>query len=188
MKFSKPVGYYVGNLFMVLSIIGLMYIYFPIIQLYFFPPPPPHVSYTTDFVITIPKINAVAKIIPNVDPWNENEYGSKLDQGVAHARGSSLPGESGTMYLFAHSSQPPWKITRENVSFLRLGELNNSDEIDIFKEGKKYTYHVVDKKEVWPSDTQYLRNLQKDQLILQTCTPIGTALKRLLIFAVIQNS
>lgn len=39
------------------------------------------------------------------------------------------------------------------------------------------------KKTVWPNEVKYLKEDQGDILILQTCTPIGTALQRLLVFA-----
>ena len=75
-------------------------------------------------------------------------------------------------------------MTRFNTVFLRLGELNMGDIISIYKDGKEYTYAVSDKKEVWPNEVSYLVNAEdEDILILQTCTPIGTDLKRLLIFA-----
>ena len=84
----------------------------------------------------------------------------------------------------------PWEMTRYNTIFLRLGELSVGDEIVITRNGKELKYTVSDKKEVDPSEVNYLLQtdkteprLNRGKLILQTCTPIGTALKRLLIFA-----
>lgn len=133
--------------------------------------------------VTIPKINAQAPIIENVDPWNESEYNQALKKGVAQAKGTVKPGEKGTIFLFAHSSGLPWELTRYNTIFLRLNELQANDTITITKNEKEYTYKVTDKKEVWPNEVNYLMQTEKDQLILQTCTPVGTSLKRLLIFA-----
>ena len=74
-------------------------------------------------------------------------------------------------------------MTRTNTPFLRLGELKNGDQIIIHKAGKDYVYLVEDKKEVWPNEVNLVLEKSKDYLILQTCTPLGTDWKRLLIFA-----
>ncbi|MBI4129857.1 sortase [Candidatus Roizmanbacteria bacterium] len=167
---------------MAFSFFGLLFIYFPLIKVYFFPPQPllpPH----TKFSIAIPKINALAPVVENVDPWSRDTYQLALEKGVAHAKGTALPGEHKTIYLFAHSSDDPWKITRYNTVFLKLGLLDLEDEIVLTKEGIAYTYRVREKKTVPPSSVEYLMNLATDQLILQTCTPPGTDWQRLLVFA-----
>ena len=133
--------------------------------------------------ITIPKIHAQAQVTENVDPFNEKEYNEVLKKNIAHAKGTALPGEEGTIFLFAHSSGTPWEITRFNTIFLRLGELQKGDSIVLVRNGKKFAYTVSNKKEVWPSEVSYLLDTKQTQLILQTCTPIGTSLKRLLVFA-----
>lgn len=182
---AKSATYYLGNILIILSLIGIAYIFYPVISVYISPPPVTALDpYTRQFILSIPKIHATGEIIKNVDPSNKNEYMAALKKGIAHAKGTSLPGEKGTIYLFAHSSALPWELTRYNTIFLRLNELKKGDEITIFYEGQNYVYSVTGKKEVWPSDTKYLQNLKRNQLILQTCTPVGTDLKRLLVFAV----
>ncbi len=180
---KNKLAYYIGNILILLSLFGFLFMFFPLIFAYF-----PHASYasgqsTTGSSITIPKINAYAPIIWNVDPFNKLEYDAALKQGVAHAKATASPGQKGTVFLFAHSSSPPWELTRVNPVFLRLGELKIGDTIIIVQNGKEYIYAVTDKKVVWPNEVNYLLDAKKDQLILQTCTPIGTSLKRLLIFA-----
>jgi sortase A len=178
---------HLGNLLILLSIAGFAYTFYPLIILYIFPPLPPlNINVINKgFYLSIPKIHAYSNVIATVDPWNENTYSKALKRGVAQAKGSSLPNEKGSMYLFAHSSGLPWELTRENTIFLRLGELNINDRILIDYKGKRYTYKVINKIEVWPSETAYLTDVNKKDglLILQTCTPIGTSLKRLLIIA-----
>jgi LPXTG-site transpeptidase (sortase) family protein len=49
--------------------------------------------------------------------------------------------------------------------------------------GKNYNYVVYDKKVVEPWQVSYITESKKTQLIVQTCTPIGTSLYRLLVFA-----
>ena len=172
---------YIGNAFIALSFFGFVFIYFPVIRGYFFPP---EIAIPVDQpIISIPTINAVAPIIFNIDPWHKEEYLDALKKGVAHAEGTALPGENGTVYLFAHSSDAPWRLTRYNTIFLRLNQLAIDDKITITSENKTFHYRVREKKTIWPNETEYLTDVSKNQLILQTCWPIGTDLKRLLIFA-----
>lgn len=186
-----------GNFLIIGALAMLLYIYLPIMMIYLYPPQLVEVP-RDGFYITIPKISAQAPVLENIDPFSEKVYRKALEKGVAHAIKTSLPGESGTIYLFAHSSDNPWNLTRYNTIFLRLGELEIGDEIIINKEGREFKYLVREKKVVWPSEIKYLKDLGKNQLtsddsqrqgsakqvlILQTCTPIGTAFKRLLVFA-----
>lgn len=173
----------IGNFFMLVAITTLLYIYYPLIFIFLAPPILKPVPQKGEFVV-IPKIRAQAPIIENVDPWKDQEYKEKLHQGVAQAKGTSHVGEKGTIYLFAHSSDYPWNITQYNIAFYKLNDLKFGDEIKLYKNGKVYKFSVTDKKTVWPSETKYLKTgLSKNQLILQTCTPIGTDFQRLLVFA-----
>lgn len=174
---------YLGNVLIIFSLLSTGYIFYPIVRLYI---SPPKVDVVQDsvFSVSIPKINALSPIIEQVDPWNEQVYKEKLKKGVAHAKGSALPGENGRVFLFAHSSALPWEITRFNTAFFRLPELQTGDTIILKRNGKKYTYSIYMRKEVWPNEVSYLRSSsQNAEVVLQTCVPLGTALKRLLIFA-----
>jgi len=174
----------IGNLLIAFSILFSLFLYGPYLLL-FFPINSPTPTYSPNTTtINIPKINASSPIIKNVNPWDQNDYLPKLKKGVAHAQGSSLPGEPGTSFLFAHSSDLPWNLTRYNTAFFRLNELEIGDHINISTPSQNITYAVSSKKIVLPNQVEYLtQNQSQDQLILQTCTPIGTSLKRLLIFA-----
>jgi sortase A len=175
--------YYAGNALIVLSLAGFLYIFSPIVMIYLFPPKPDYTASAKGTYLSIPKIYAYSQVIENVDPFDESEYQRELKKGVAHAEGTSLPDEEGTIFMFAHSSGPPWEITRLNTIFLRLGELEKGDIIEISKNGKQYKYKVREKKEVKPTEVSYLLETERTQLILQTCTPIGTDIRRLLVFA-----
>lgn len=158
-----------------------MFIYLPILKSYL--PSKPKASVNLNLSISIPKINAYAPLVDDVDPWNEKEYRSALKKGVAIAKGFGKPGEDKTIYIFAHSSDSPWNISNYNTVFFRLNELKENDLIDINYSGKKYKYKVSYLIEVWPGEVEALTKTLGNQLILQTCTPIGTSLKRLLVFA-----
>ena len=181
---SLNVKKWVGNLLITVSLLGLSFIYYPYIKELLFPPKiTQEERLNTSFSIEIPSIKVFSKIIPEVDPYVQSEYLEKLKNGVAHAKGTSLPGQKGTIYMFAHSSDVPWRITRYNTAFFKLDFVKNGDSIIVRKDGKKFKYKVFDKKTVWPNEVKYLKEDQGDVLILQTCTPVGTALQRLLVFA-----
>jgi len=140
----------------------------------------------TLFSIVIPKIGASSKVIPNVDPSNEQQYLPLLQQGVAHASGSVFPGMKGNIYLFAHSTDSFWDVGRYNAVFYLLKDLTIGDDVTVFFKNTRYNYVVYDTKIVSASDVSYLVNSQKgdkETLILQTCWPPGTTWKRLLVFA-----
>lgn len=176
-----------GNFFILTAVLILAFIYFPVIQVYLFPPKvevaaPKNIP--QDFRIVIPKIGVNSAVIENIDPFNQSEYDEALKKGIAHAKNTQLPGEGGKIFLFAHSSGAPWELTQNNTVFLKLGSLDSGDKITIYRKGREYTYIVKEKKTVWPNEVNYLLDeSEKEELILQTCTPIGTDLQRLLVFA-----
>lgn len=180
---KKPLTYYIGNALILLSLAGFSYIGLPVLQAYLFPSQIPGPE-SRAFALWIPKIHAAGKIIPNVDPWNETAYKAALKNGIALGKGFALPGQKGVMYLFAHSSGMPWELTHYNTVFLRLGELDKGDTFTIWYKGKEYHYKVTGKKTVDPQDVNAVTNERKDEVIIQTCTPIGTDWQRLLIYAV----
>lgn len=173
-----------STLLIIIPLLTLLYIYFPLLQTYIFPKEVSSQSQTSDsYWLTIPSINAEAPIVKDVDPWNEDEYQQKLKEGIAHANGTSLPGEAGTSYLFAHSSDYPWNITQYNTAFYKLHQVKKGDEVIVYKGSEEIKYVVKNKVTIKPTDVQYLTQDQGNVLILQTCTPIGTDWNRLLVIA-----
>ena len=179
---------HLANFLIVLPIVSTLYIYFPILKTEF--------SYryqsqtseqqnpiSADFGIIIPKLGINETVIKDVDPFNKLEYMNALTKGVAHAKNTSTPDKNGTTYLFSHSSDNPFSITRYNTAFYLLPKLETNDEIIVYQDGKEYTYLVTEKKIVKPWEVDALTESTKDQLILQTCTPVGTSVNRLLVFA-----
>lgn len=157
-------------------------IFYPVISTYLFPPEIKNVAELKGDFITIPKIKAQAPLIFNVDPWTESVYKKILKKGVAHAKGTALPGEEGRSFIFAHSSGNPLEQINYNTVFLKLGDLEIGDEILINRNGQIYRYTVTQKKIVYPNEISYLK-VDGEGLIVQTCWPIGTSFKRLLVFA-----
>lgn len=135
------------------------------------------------FSLVIPKIQAEAEIIANVDAGNPQEYQAALQKGVAHAKGTVFPGMKGTIYLFAHSTNGPWNVSRYNAVFYLLDKLALEDNIVIFFNSKIYIYRVTEKKIVSSKETGFFSQKEEELLVLQTCYPPGTTQKALLIFA-----
>lgn len=141
-------------------------------------------SIDKEFGIVIPKINASAKIIPQVDPYNSNIYQVALSKGVAQAKGSAFPDRIGNMFLFSHSSANLLDATRYNSIFFLLSKLEKNDKIEIYYKKIKYEYSVKEIKIIDPKEISYLNALTEIKtLTLMTCWPPGTTLKRLLIIA-----
>lgn len=138
----------------------------------------------TTFSIVVPKIDAKAPIIANVEASAETEYMEALKKGVAQAKGTCFPGMDCAMYLFAHSAGSPLSAARYNAVFYLLKKLDAGDQLIIYYYGKKILYEVTGKEIVTPEDTKYITEKgTEERLILQTCDPPGTTLNRLLVFA-----
>lgn len=136
------------------------------------------------FSIHIPKIDAKANIVPNIDPSNPDEYLEALKRGVAHARGTGFPGQGNNVYLFSHSTNSPLNFSEYNAVFYLLRKLEAKDKIYVYFLNKKYVYEVTDIVVADADDTSWLNdNEQGERLVLQTCDPPGTTLKRLIVIA-----
>jgi len=129
--------------------------------------------------ILIPKINVNAPIIWQI---KDEEINNKLNDGVIHFAGSALPNENGTIALTAHSSTYPWNKSPYGQIFALLDNLQKNDEVNIIYQKRKYVYKVTDKKIINPENIEILKT-NDARLLLITCWPIGTALKREVIYA-----
>lgn len=137
-----------------------------------------------DFGIVIPKIGANAKVVANVDPYNQRAYEWALTKGVAQAKGTAFPGEDGNIFIFAHSAGNFYEANRFNAIFYLLTKLEKGDLIYLFYKEGEYKYSVTDKKLVDASSVSYLSKKGEGQILtLMTCWPPGTTLKRLIILA-----
>ncbi len=153
------------------------------------PPPLQIQPVNTKSAIVIERIDANSPVVLDVDPGSEADYLAALKVGVAHAKGTVLPGERGNSYLFAHSVGSPWDVVRYNAVFYLLRELVPGDRVVIFRDNWRYDFRVYDKQIVDPTDTAFLlAKYDEPTLTLQTCWPPGTVLKRLLVFARLEAS
>lgn len=147
-------------------------------------PKEPLVPVDTEFGIVIEKLGINTKVVKDVDPYNPNIYQNALTKGVAHAKGTALPGEDGNTFIFSHSSEDFYNALRYNSIFYLLTKLEPGDKISLYYKETRYDYQVSSKQIVDPENTSFLtEDSDKAQLTLMTCYPPGTSLKRLIIVA-----
>ena len=190
MKLSK-ILISTGLILIITSVVLFIYIFAPIFQVelnYNLNKPNKTISQIipTDksFGIVIPKIGANAKIISQVDPYNSYIYQVALTKGVAQAKGSAFPNQTGNIFLFSHSSASLLDAKTYNSIFYLLSKLKKEDKIYIYYKNLRYEYKVNQIKIVDASDVSYLNaKSDKKTLTLMTCWPAGTNYKRLLVIA-----
>lgn len=137
-----------------------------------------------DFSLVIPAIGVNAPVVANVNPADPGAYKVALLQGVAHASTSTLPDQSGTVYLFSHSTNYDWFVKNLNAVFYLLKNLKEGDLIVLIYKGKQYSYRLRETRVVASTEVSYLvPQSTKKSLILQTCWPPGSVSERLLVFA-----
>lgn len=136
------------------------------------------------FSVYIPRLNAKANVIPNVNPGNQKEYLTALQDGVAHAKGTNFPGQNKLIYLFSHSTDSPLNFARYNAVFYLLRKLEPGDRVILYFMDQEYEYVVAQKLVTSAKDTSWLIDKEEgEKLVLQTCDPPGTTFKRLIVVA-----
>ncbi|OGG02544.1 hypothetical protein A2Z33_01985 [Candidatus Gottesmanbacteria bacterium RBG_16_52_11] len=144
----------------------------------------PIVPVNRDFAIIVPAIGINAPVIAGVDPADTKDYNVALKTGVAHASTSMTPDQTGTVYLFSHSTNYEWFVKNLNAVFYLLKNLEEGQLVVVYYKGVRYTYAMREKRIVKPTKTAYLLpDTRKKSLILQTCWPPGSTRERMLIFA-----
>ncbi|MFH1280190.1 MAG: sortase [Candidatus Beckwithbacteria bacterium] len=142
------------------------------------------VTPATYFTIDIPKIKAKSQVQVNVNAGNKKEYEKALKEGIAHVRGTMLPGMGGGVTLFAHSTDLLANVGRYNAVFYKLDELVVGDEVVVWFLGEKYEYRVVGSFVTEASNVEvFKQSKDEEKLFLVTCTPRGTTKKRLVVEA-----
>lgn len=133
-----------------------------------------------DNYIYIPKIRVAA---PIVEPSSTADDAIKqaLLAGVIHYPGTAQAGQRGNVFLTGHSSYYWWVQTDYRNVFTLLPNLDNSDEIIIYRSGVRYTYKVTEKFEVRPNQVEVLQPTQGPVVTLSTCVPIGTDYRRVIV-------
>ena len=147
---------------------------------------------TVDVVVSadprliIPKINVDVPVTYDVGTDNASQMAAMVN-GLAHfpvAGASSHPGEIGNTVLAGHSSNDLFEVGDYKFIFAQLEKLAVGDSIYANYQGKRYTYVVTKTEVVKPTEVNKLvYPTDRPILTLITCTPLGTALNRLLVTA-----
>ncbi|MCF7846363.1 MAG: sortase [Candidatus Peribacteraceae bacterium] len=128
----------------------------------------------------------------NLDAANwddiEAQIQDALRDGVVNFPGTAKPGDQGNAFITGHSSYYPILPGRYKDIFALLPEIEIGTDIEVWQNEKKFTYRVNNKYEVSPSAVDVLENTENPQLTLMTCTPLGTALRRLIVTAELVES
>ncbi len=134
--------------------------------------------------LIIPKLNVDVPInfgIPLSDVM------SAMNHGVAHYRiagASAYPGEIGNLVITGHSAGDVYSSNPYKFIFSGLERLEDGDLIYVNYNSVRYTYRVIKKEVVDPSNVAALVvDTNKPLLTLVTCTPLGTSRNRLLVTA-----
>jgi sortase A len=137
--------------------------------------------------IVIPKINVDAPVVYDVPSLDEHVIQTKLRDGVVHypiPGASSVPGQKGNTVILGHSSNDVFDDGDYKFVFVQLDNINVGDSFYLNYNGTRYTYSVKEKKVIMPNEVgQLVIDSDTPLATLVTCTPPGTALKRLVVIA-----
>jgi sortase A len=148
--------------------------------------PNSNVHVTAEPRLIIPKINVDVPVIYGVG-YDHDSQMAAMAKGVAHFAipgADSVPGQLGNVVLSGHSSNDLFDPGDYKFIFAQLDKLQPGDTIFVHYNSIRYTYTITKKQVVKPTNVQALLGMDtKPYLTLITCTPLGTALNRLLVTA-----
>jgi len=122
----------------------------------------------------------------NVPGNNPRVYDDILKHGVAHLRGTSVPGDVGTSVIYGHSGVATFLTGKSSpqIVFSRLDTVSIGDTMSIERDGKELRYVVSGKKIIEPQDLSFMtEHPGKERAVLLTCWPLGIGTKRLIVIA-----
>ena len=137
-------------------------------------------------LLIIPKINVNVPVNYDAAPDQASQL-KAMENGVAWfgiPGANSKPGQVGNTVISGHSSNDFIDGGSYKFVFALLERLKPGDIFYLNYEGTRYTYTVTKTKVVRPTEVSSLvYPTTKPEVTLITCTPLGTALNRLLVTA-----
>lgn len=145
-------------------------------------------DYSENMYIDIPDIGIDdIKITSNVESSDEEVYDRYLKSGLAHFKGTPLPGDGGNSFIYGHSAVETFFNRHNNLPetiFTKLEGIDIGNKVYIEKDNKTLEYVVRNKKIVSPDDFSILHTQgDKETLTMMTCWPLGVGTKRLVVVA-----
>jgi len=178
---KSPWLLYTAGLFIVTGFLVLIFVFMPIVKIeaeYAINKTAPklikkqEIKVDKNFWLEVPKIDASAPVIANIDAFNENAYQQALSKGVAQAADTSTPDKAGNTFIFAHSAQNWLNANRFNAVFYLLYKLEKGDEFSVWYKGKKYVYEVEVKNTVSADKVSIMKASGFGRSVtLMTCWP-----------------
>ena len=139
-----------------------------------------------DPLLIIPKINVNVPVDYDTKPDQASQL-KAMENGVAWfgiPGANSKPGQVGNTVISGHSSNDFIDSGSYKFVFALLDRLKPGDIFYLHYQGVRYTYSVTKTRVVRPTDVSALvYETSKPEVTLITCTPLGTALNRLLVTA-----
>lgn len=143
-------------------------------------------SVTSDPRLIIPTISVDVPIVWDAIASSQDSLNTAMDRGIAWFNipgANAKPGQMGNFVLSGHSSNDWLDKGEYKFIFAPLERMKEGDTIYVNYEGKRYTYAITRTQVVKPTDVRALQiGSDKPYITLITCTPLGTALNRLLVF------
>lgn len=134
--------------------------------------------------LIIPKLNIDVPVAFGI---SVSEVDAAMLQGIAQFSipgANAMPGQIGNLVLSGHSAGDIYSNNQYKFIFSGLERLEDGDLIYVNYESVRYTYQMVKREVVEPTDVAALiYETNKPMLTLITCTPLGTSRYRLLITA-----
>lgn len=145
-------------------------------------------NYNKNMSITISNIGIEnIRITANVESSQEEIYDKYLKYGLAHFKGTPLPGDGGNSFIYGHSAVLTFFNKHANLPetiFTKLEDIDIGDIVNINKDDLQLEYVVRNRKIVDPSDFSILKTQgDKETVTLMTCWPLGVGTKRLVVVA-----
>ncbi len=140
--------------------------------------------------LVIPSLLDLVAPIKYISENNESAYQTALKEGVVHYPGTAEVGQVGNVYIFGHSSDYTFSEGNYKTVFALLPKIEIGAEILVSDHsGEQYKYVVFDKFVAEKNQLEVLsqETNQHKILTLQTSYPIGTALKRYIVKAELQE-
>lgn len=119
--------------------------------------------------IEIPSIGAGYVVVEGTDT-------AALQRGPGHYPKTVLPGQGSTIGIAGHR-------TTYLAPFNRIDDIDLGDKIILKMPYGNFTYDVTNTKIVDPSQTEIVRDVGRERLVLTACHPLYSAAQRYAIFA-----
>jgi len=142
----------------------------------------PEQTHSTEYTLTIPKLNIINLNVSFADPYNAKKALEVLKYGLGHYL--SPPGGGQKMVIFGHSSGYNWDTSSYKQVLRQINKLEAGDRIYINYHERGFVYEVVN-KEILPAQNlaAIMNDYGYEELALYTCWPPDSIKQRYVVHA-----